>query len=527
MATERQMPGGPYINETDSAQRQVPGGAFLSGTAATAAATSYSIAGPASGLSGSPSDTFTSIANGSTTAMVTVSDNGSGGSFSPSATFAANGGTFTYTPSSPGSKILSFTNNGGLTNQTNITFNAFSVPTGTITSQPAPSGQSQRFVGITSNSASGTYTLTSTDGGMNIGPLPYTINSDSFDFTVQAIPSGAYLPTLTVTGDGGTRNVSGTMAFSIAGVGGGGVVAPGGTPVTPIVTGVDISPSVVTLAGGATQQFVAAVQGLNSPSQAVTYATTAGSISSSGLFTAPAATSSQQTITITATSVADPSKSATATALVAAVIAPTAPSAPLNVVAIAGVSLVTLTFDPPLSGGTSPISGYRITSSDGTVFSVPSSPATVSAAPGVPVFYTVRAINDVGAGLPSLPSNTVVPTAPELPPTFPPGAPMNITAVAVVRGILVNATPPGYTGSSDITGYVITASTGQSVQVDSLPATIAMPALISASVRVQAVNDAGVGLMSAKSSTVTPMLGEGEGKNYSTDPAPRKRVIRL
>lgn len=32
MSTQRQIPGGPYVNETATAQRQIPGGPFINET---------------------------------------------------------------------------------------------------------------------------------------------------------------------------------------------------------------------------------------------------------------------------------------------------------------------------------------------------------------------------------------------------------------------------------------------------------------------------------------------------------------
>lgn len=82
------------------------------------------------------------------------------------------------------------------------------------------------------------------------------------------------------------------------------------------VSGVVVSPATAT---GSTT-FSAVVNGTGGPSQAVNWTTTAGSINSSGGFTAPAQTGSVQTITITATSVQDGSKSGTATVTISAVI---------------------------------------------------------------------------------------------------------------------------------------------------------------------------------------------------------------
>jgi len=84
------------------------------------------------------------------------------------------------------------------------------------------------------------------------------------------------------------------------------------------VTGVTVSPSSATVTGGAQQQFTATVAGTGSPSQGVSYAASGGSVNSSGMFTAPAATSSVQSITVTATSTQDGTKSGTATVTVPA-----------------------------------------------------------------------------------------------------------------------------------------------------------------------------------------------------------------
>jgi lysophospholipase L1-like esterase len=84
------------------------------------------------------------------------------------------------------------------------------------------------------------------------------------------------------------------------------------------VTGVTVSPSTANVSGGATQAFSATVSGTNSPSQAVTWSTNVGSINSSGVYTAPAATGSAQTATVTATSSQDGTKSGTATVTIPA-----------------------------------------------------------------------------------------------------------------------------------------------------------------------------------------------------------------
>jgi hypothetical protein len=76
---------------------------------------------------------------------------------------------------------------------------------------------------------------------------------------------------------------------------------------------VSVAPSTATLFSGQTQQFTPTVN--NSANPAVTWTTSpagVGSISSSGLYTAPSIVTALQKVTITATSQADTSKSGTA-----------------------------------------------------------------------------------------------------------------------------------------------------------------------------------------------------------------------
>ena len=92
----------------------------------------------------------------------------------------------------------------------------------------------------------------------------------------------------------------------------------GSAPAPPTVSGVTVTPATATVTGELMKQFAATVAGTNSPSQDVTWTSSAGTINTTGWFTAPTATSAAQSITITATSTLDPTKSGTATATVPA-----------------------------------------------------------------------------------------------------------------------------------------------------------------------------------------------------------------
>lgn len=140
---------------------------------------------------------------------------------------------------------------------------------------------------------------------------PFKLNEDS-SFSIVGAADGTYTSTQSVYKNG---VLAYTEPFS-AGIG----------AAAPTVTMVTVSPLTPSVTGGATQQFAAAVVGTNSPAQTVTWTTTGGTINSSGLLTAPAATSAAQTITVRATSTVDATKSGAATVTVPAVVAAPTPT---------------------------------------------------------------------------------------------------------------------------------------------------------------------------------------------------------
>src|ERR1019366_7319453 len=78
----------------------------------------------------------------------------------------------------------------------------------------------------------------------------------------------------------------------------------------PVAVG--MSPPSIALNAGQTQQFAATVTG-TSNTQVSWSLSGAGSLTSAGLYTAPATIASQQTVTVTATSSATPAQSPSAT----------------------------------------------------------------------------------------------------------------------------------------------------------------------------------------------------------------------
>jgi hypothetical protein len=81
----------------------------------------------------------------------------------------------------------------------------------------------------------------------------------------------------------------------------------------PTVVSVSMTPSTAALNDSQTQQFTAIVEGTSNNAVSWSLSPIVGSISSSGLYTAPSSIGATQAITVTAVSAADPTKSATTT----------------------------------------------------------------------------------------------------------------------------------------------------------------------------------------------------------------------
>jgi hypothetical protein len=180
-------------------------------------------------------------------------------------------------------------------------------------------GATQQFTATVTGSSNTAVTWTATGGTVSTTGL-YTAPGTAGTFTVTATsvadPTQSAAATVTVT--------------------------------VPVVVSVSISPTTAALITGATQQFTATVTG--SSNTAVTWSATGGTVSSTGLYTAPGTAG---TFTVTATSVADPTKSASARVTV---------SNPGSASLIAGPR--TLSFNSRRRGEDGQLSKYiRVTSS--------------------------------------------------------------------------------------------------------------------------------------------------------------------
>lgn len=163
--------------------------------------------------------------------------------------------------------------------------------------------------------------------------------------------TGSGSSNVTASATSGTAVTSGPITapttFTLTVTHSSGVTATTTCTVTPqtVVVGA-LNPATPTLTAGATQTFSTTVTG--GATNGVTWSASAGSITSGGLFTAPA---TAQTVTITATSVDDPTKSASTPVTVTA--APVAPSGTLAASSTNPLYKATnVTVTPTWSGGT-------------------------------------------------------------------------------------------------------------------------------------------------------------------------------
>ena len=193
--------------------------------------------------------------------------------------------------------------------------------------------------------------------------------------------------------------------------------------------------------------------------------------------------------------------------------APSPPGVPTGVSAAAGSLQATVNWTAPASDGGSPITTYRITPYIGNTaqtpvnVSAPASSKTITGlAGGTTYTFTVTAVNAVGPGPESTPSNPVTPTSPS-----PPGAPTGVSAGAGVMQATVSWTAPADDGGSPISSYRITPYIGASAQAPISAEASATSKTITGlaagttyTFRVTAINALGPGPESSPSNPVTP-----------------------
>ncbi|MES2225158.1 MAG: peptidoglycan-binding protein [Patescibacteria group bacterium] len=224
-------------------------GNYGAGTYSLTRAASYTLTGPNSGRVNVVSTAFTITPNDTYVGTVTPSDNGAGGTFSPSAlTFNSNTSqTFTYTAVAAGTVTITAQTNPTLNDSSSvITYIVQDVP-GTPANVTAVPGNNSATVSFTAPSNGGSpitsYTVTASPGSVVVsGPgspivVPNLINGTSYTFTVSATNT---VGTSTTSASSTPITLAGDVTPTIPSGGGGGGYSGGPvstpSPATPIVT---------------------------------------------------------------------------------------------------------------------------------------------------------------------------------------------------------------------------------------------------------------------------------------------------
>jgi PKD repeat protein len=194
------------------------------------------------------------------------------------------------------------------------------------TAATVSSGSTQQFTTTVANTTNQAVTWTATAGTISGGGLftaPVVLTNTTVTVTASSVVARSAVASATITV----------------------------LPSAPQPISVAVSPTLAALSSGATRQFTATVA--NTTNEAVTWTATAGSISPSGLFTAPTVSTTTM-ITVRASSVAAPSKTASANVTVAASspsVAPSAQTVQHNSGFIGSASSLAVTFKSSVTAG--------------------------------------------------------------------------------------------------------------------------------------------------------------------------------
>ena len=460
-------------------------GTSVSGAANSAVTWSVSGGGSISSnglFSATASGTYTVTASStgdptkSASTSVTVNSVVTGVSINPASLNLLAGGSYTFTASASGlggnNPAVSWSTNGG-----SISGGLYTAPiTGGTYSVTATSVQDS------SKSANATVTVASVSVG-GVSPANSSVNAGS---TLQFNSSVAGAANATLTwGVSAGGSISSTGLFSAATAGTFTVMATSiadpskssSTYVTvnSVVTGVSVNPISASLKAGEVTTFTATVTGIGGNSQAVSWSASGGTVNN-GVYTAPTSTG---VYTVTARSVQDPSKAASASVSVSPITVST-PS-PSNTSVYVGSQLQ---FSATIAGAvdlgkTWAVSGGGTIDGSGlftaTVVGGPYVVTATSTANGQAFASTQVTVNPIGVGLAG---STTVPYQgyTTLTPSFLAGnGVLNPGNIPVTSGVGVLVGPMASTTSYNLTVTNGTYNTSASATVSVATVTIAPP----------------------------------------------------
>jgi lysophospholipase L1-like esterase len=204
---------------TETGSGDAPGSTIAAFTATGGGgggATTYTLSGPSSGATGSPSTNFTVQAVGTLGSGVTITPHTSGtGTFSPTSVTLAAGtntsATFTYTPGASETATITTTNSSTLTDPSSASYTSSSATATAYTlTGPTPRmgvrGSASGNFTVTPNAPyTGTITITPSGGGIST-PIVLTFSASSAPQTFTITPTAKGVVTLTPSNSGSLTN---------------------------------------------------------------------------------------------------------------------------------------------------------------------------------------------------------------------------------------------------------------------------------------------------------------------------------
>jgi hypothetical protein len=279
------------------------------------------------------------------------------------------------------------------------------------------------YVQDPSKSASGQLRIHhSSISSVTVSPGTLTLNAAAQkQFAVTVAGSGNYSSTVTwsaqrgsvsstglytAPSSGGSDAVTATSVQDTSKVGTTSITVVQANPVNSAISAVAVSPATLSLTANAQSQFTASVTGTGSYSSAVTWTALRGTVTSTGLYTAPATSGSDM---VTLTSVQDPTKTATASVTVAPqVVAVTVGAvSPANLTRTVNMPGVVFTSSVTGSSNTAitwSVSGGTITAGQGTSSMTWTAPASAST-------VTITATSQADSSKSASTTVTVIPAA--------------------------------------------------------------------------------------------------------------------
>lgn len=422
-------------------------------------------------------------------AWATIVNNPTGGSYA---------GTMPAVISATGTLNVRYGNNTAVAaSVTGITANP-PAPSVSITSQPAPDGQSVTINTSFQRANNVTYNLvTNGSGAVSVSDTvaaTYATTVASGSKTFVGVAPGEYTVNVIANGPIAQTTATGTP-FSILGVSGGGAVD---TPTSSATaSGAPTNLVATATATGAVLIFNPPANDGGSPVNSYTFTASTGQ--QVGVTSSPATFTLPKGVPVSFTGVAinnvGPSAASAPSNTVTPATEPGAPTSPVATIVAGGVSVA---FAMPVDNGGYPITASLVTASTGQTAEGTTSPVFIAMPDDATASFKVKVQNAIGYGPESEASNTIVPVG------VPPGAVTGVIASARNGYALVYGTAPASSGTKPITRYRATASSGEFAESDTPAIRVDVPRDVAVTFTMTAISGIGASAPSAPSAPVTP-----------------------